>query len=147
MMRYEWEYRKLGDFTYNVLPELQIKSFLMEYLKQEWEIDFTEFPDQHCTVEWLDLLARMEFTLEIIRLEEVRLRQELMNYRSDTYDFMASLRKRADERRESFLRGVSIEPLVVNGDNMELMDGYTRYVVLKEYRQESIYAYVGRIDD
>ena len=94
-----------------------------------------------------DLLARMELTLEIIRLEEVRLRQELINYRSDTYDFMASLRKRADERRESFLRGVSIEPLVVNGDNMELMDGYTRYVVLKEYRQESIYAYVGRIDD
>ena len=146
MIRYEWEYLKLDDFTYNVLPELQIKPFLMEYLKREWEIDHAEFPDQAWTLEWLDLLSRMEFTLETVRLEDIRLRRELMDYRNDTYDFMASLRERADERRESFQRGVSLEPLVVNGDNMELMDGYTRYIVLKEYRQERIYAYTGRVN-
>ena len=146
MIQYEWQYLKLGDFTYNILPELQIKPFLMEYLKREWEIDHIEFPDQAWTLEWLDLLSRMEFALKIVRLEEICLRQELMNYRSDTYDFIASLRERADERKESFLRGVSLEPLVVNGDNMELMDGYTRYIVLKEYRQKYIYAYVGRVN-
>jgi hypothetical protein len=144
MMRYEWEYLKLGDFTFNVLPSLQIKPFLLEYLKKEWEIDHSEFPDQDWTIEWLDLLSKMEFTLEIVRLEEIRLRQELMSYRSDTYDFMVSLRGRADERKGSFLRGVSLEPLVVKGDNMELMDGYTRYIVLKEYQQENVYAYLGR---
>ena len=143
---YEWKYLKLGDFTYNVLPESQIKSFLMEYLKQEWEIDHAEFPDQQWTVEWLDLLSRMEFKLKIIKLGDIVLRQELMNYKNDTDDFVASLRKRADERKESFMRGVSTEPLVVNGDNMELMDGYTRYTALKEYQQENVYAYVGRIN-
>jgi len=146
MMRFEWEYVKLGDFTYNILPELKIKTFLMEYLKREWEIDHAEFPDQHWTLEWLDLLTRMKFTLETIRLEEVRLRQELMSYRNDTYDFIVSLRERVDEREESFLRGISLEPLVVNGDNMELMDGYTRYMVLKKYEQKNVYAYLGRTD-
>ena len=146
MMRFEWEYVKLGDFTYNILPELQIKTFLMEYLKREWEIDHAEFPDQHWTLEWLDLLTRMKFTLETIRLEEIRLRQELMSYRNDTYDFIVSLRERVDEREESFLRGISLEPLVVNGDNMELMDGYTRYMVLKKYEQKNVYAYLGRTD-
>lgn len=146
MMRFEWEYVKLGDFTYNILPELKIKTFLMEYLKREWEIDHAEFPDQHWTLEWLDLLTRMKFTLETIRLEEIRLRQELMSYRNDTYDFIVSLRERVDEREESFLRGISLEPLVVNGDNMELMDGYTRYMVLKKYEQKNVYAYLGRTD-
>ena len=59
MIRYEWEYRKLGDFTYNILPEFQIKPLLLEYLKREWKIDHTEFPDQHWTVEWLDLLLKL----------------------------------------------------------------------------------------
>ena len=146
MIQYEWKYVKLGDLTYNILPELQIKPFLMEYLKREWEIDHAEFPDQHWTLEWLDLLTRMKFTLETIRLEEIRLRQELMSYRNDTYDFIVSLRERVDEREESFLRGISLEPLVVNGDNMELMDGYTRYMVLKKYEQKNVYAYLGRTD-
>lgn len=143
-VRYEWEYLKLGDFTYNVLPQSQIKPFLMEQLNREWETDQAEFPDQSWTIEWLDLLPQMEFTLEILGLGEIQLRQDLMGYKSDTYDFMAALRKRANERKESFLRGVSIEPLVVNGDGMELMDGYTRYIVLQEYQQENAYAYVGR---
>ena len=144
-MKFKWKYRKLGDFTYNILPRTQIKPFLMEQLKREWETDHAEFPDQYSTIEWLALLPQMEFSLEILGLGEINLRQDVMSYRNDTYDFMTSLRERANERKESLLRGVSIEPLVVNGDGMELMDGYTRYIVLKEYQQENVYAYVGRI--
>jgi len=44
-MKYEWRYEKLGDVTYNVLPQTQIKPFLMECVKREWEIDHSEFPD------------------------------------------------------------------------------------------------------
>ena len=43
------------------------------------------------------------------------------------------------------LRGVSIEPLLVNRNGFELMDGYTRYTVLKRYEQEEVYAYLGEI--
>lgn len=144
-LQYEWEYRKLGDFTYHVLPQSQIKPFLTEWLKREWEIDHAEFPDQPWTVEWLKLISQMVFTLETLRLSEIQLRQELMAYRSDTYDFVTELRRRADEREESLRRGVSIEPLVVNGSGMELMDGYTRYMVLKKYQQDRVYAYVGHV--
>jgi hypothetical protein len=55
------------------------------------------------------------------------------------------LRQRAEEREESILRGVSIEPLLINRDGFELMDGYTRYMVLKKYNQHEVYAYVGTI--
>ena len=144
MIKYEWEYRKLGDFTYNVLPQSQIKPFLMELLKAEWETDHTEYPDQNSTIEWLELLPQMNFTLEILGLGDIRLRKDVMDYRTDTYDFKASLRQRANERKESFLHGVSTEPLVVNRDGMELMDGYTRYMILRDYQQEKGYAYVGQ---
>ena len=142
--RYNWEYRKLGNFTYHVLPQSQIKPFLMEHIIREWETDHAEFPDQISTIEWLTLLPKMEFTLEILELGDIRLRQGVMDYKTDAYDFKTSLRQRANEREESFLRGVSTEPLVVNRDGMELMDGYTRYIVLQDHQQERVYAYVGQ---
>jgi hypothetical protein len=70
------------------------------------------------------------------------LRKELMDFKRGTFRFIEELRKRAGEREESLLRGISLEPLVVNGDNMELMDGYTRYMVLRKHKQERVYAYV-----
>ena len=143
--RYAWEYRKLGDVTYNILPRSQIKTFIMKHLKREWETDHAEFPDQSSTIEWLTLLPKMEFTLELLELGDIYLRQDVMDYKTDTYDFKSSLHQRAKEREESFLRGVSTEPLVVNSDGMELMDGYTRYMVLQDHQQEKVYAYVGQV--
>jgi membrane-bound lytic murein transglycosylase B len=60
-------------------------------------------------------------------------------------EFIASLQERANDREESMLRGVSIEPLLVNHEGFQLMDGYTRYSVLKKYNQSEVYAYVGSI--
>jgi len=61
--------------------------------------------------------------------------------------FQISLKERADEREESMLRGVSIEALLVNRNGLELMDGYTRYTVLKWHGQKEVYAYVGTVTD
>jgi hypothetical protein len=128
--------------TYNVLSQSQVRPFLMEWVKREWEIDNSEFPDQPWSLEWLDILQRADFSLETLQLKEIRLRKELMDFKSGTYSFTEELRKRAGERKESLLRGISLEPLIVNGDNMELMDGYTRYMVLRKHKQERVYAYV-----
>ena len=146
-MKYEWEYRKFGDFTYNVLPQSQIKPFLVEWVKREWEIDHSEFPDQPWTLQWLDLLSRMEFMLEELDMDRIQLRPDLMSYKTTAYDFMASLMARAQKREESLLRGVSTEPLLVNGSDFELMDGYTRYMVFRNHNQERVLAYVGRVND
>lgn len=144
-MQYEWLYQKLGDFTYNVLPQSQIKPFLQEWIMREWAVDHAEFPDQPWTTEWLNTLPHMEFALERVPLEHIRLREDLMNYKSEADDFMESLMERAEEREESLLRGVSTEPLLVNRANMELMDGYTRYVVFKKHAQKEVMAYVGHV--
>ena len=141
-MEFPFEYRKLGEFTYHVLSEpATIKAYLMKWILREWEMDHSEAPDEGWTVEWMNLLPRMEFALEILKLESIHPRADLMSVE----DFQTSLKERADEREESMLRGVSIEPLLINRNGFELMDGYTRYAVLKRHAQKDVYAYVGSV--
>lgn len=152
-MMFPFEYRKLGDFTYHILSDpMEIKTYLVKWIMREWEFDHNEAPEEHWTVEWMNALPKMEFTLEIIDLDDICPNPDLMSVE----DFQISLKERADEREEAMLRGVSIEPLLihtaalrraslVNRNGFELMDGYTRYTVLKRYSQKDIYAYVGTI--
>ncbi len=64
----------------------------------------------------------MHFELEVFRLADIHLRDDLMTRKTPMYDFMAEPDSRVQEREESPLRGVSIEPLVVNRSGLELMD-------------------------
>ena len=139
-MNYPFEYRRLGDFTYHVLSDPNvIKTYLMKWIMREWESDHNQAPEEHWTVEWMNALPNMGFTLEIINLADVCPNADLWSVE----EFQAGLKERADEREESILRGISIEPLLVNRNGFELMDGYTRYVVLKRFEQKEAYAYVG----
>lgn len=140
-MKYPFEYRKLGDFTYHVLPEPgEIKAFVMKWAMREWEMDHAAAPDEHWTVAWMETLPKMEFALQVISLNDVRPNPDLMSRE----EFQISLKERADDREESILRGQSIEPLLINRDGFELMDGYTRYALLNRYKQKEVYAYVGK---
>jgi hypothetical protein len=142
MVTFPFEYRKLGDFTYHVLTDPNvIRSFLMQWVMREWESDHNEAPHEHWTVAWMEALPKMEFTLEVIRLEQICPNPDLVSVE----EFQVSLKERADDREESILRGISIEPLLVNRNGFELMDGYTRYTVLQRYEQNDVYVYVGRI--
>jgi len=141
---FPFEYRKLGDFTYNVLATpSEIKTYLLKWILREWELDHNEAPEEHWTIAWMEALPKMEFALEVIHLQDIHPNADLMS----VAEFQVSLQERADERQEAMLRGVSIEPLLVNRNNVELMDGYTRYTVLQRYGQENVYAYVGHIDE
>lgn len=106
---------------------------------REWEADHNEAPEETCTVEWMSALPKMEFALKIIKLDDIHPRADLMSVE----DFQISLTERVDEREEAILRGISIEPLLVNRIGLELMDGYTRYAVLKRQQQKEAYAYIG----
>jgi len=141
-MEFPFEYRTLGKFTYNILTDpLTIKAYLMKWIMKEWESDHNEAPDEHWTVEWMKVFPGMQFALEILLLEDMRPNADLFSVE----DFQRGLKERADEREESMLRGVSIEALLVNRNGFELMDGYTRYTVLKRHRQKEVYAYLGTI--
>jgi hypothetical protein len=139
-MDFSYEYRKLGDFTYHVLSDpKEIKTYLLKWILREWEHDHAEAPDEHWTVKWMDILPRMECRLEIAQLEDICPHADLISVEQ----FQIELKERADDREESILGGQSIEPLLVSRDGMELMDGYTRYTVLKRYGQKEVYAYLG----
>lgn len=141
-MNYDFEYTKLGDFTYHVLRDPRvIKTFLLEWVMREWEIDHNLAPDEHWTVKWMNVLPGMEYSLEVIKLEDIHPNPDLMSVE----EFRKDLEERADEREESMLRGVSIEPLLVNREGFELMDGYTRYTVLKRHGQKEAYVYLGSV--
>lgn len=137
ILQFPFEYRKLGDFTYHVLSDpSEIKSYLMKWIMREWEFDHRGAPEEHWTVAWMEALPNMEFTLEVIRLESICPNADLMSVE----DFQTSLKERVDEREEAILRGISIEPLLVNQNGLALMDGYT---VLKRYKQQEVYAFLG----
>jgi hypothetical protein len=139
---YPFEYRKLGDFTYHIISDPDdIKTHLMKWSMWEWECDYSQAPDEHWTVAWMNVLPRMDFKLEILHLEDIQPNRDLWSVEQ----FQIELKERADERGEAILRGVSIAPLLINRNGFELMDGYTRYVVLKRYRQKQAYAYVGTV--
>ena len=141
-MKYAFEYTKLGKFTYHVLRDPDdIKEYLLEWIMREWDFDHNEAPDEHWTVTWMNALPTIDFTLEVVQLDDINPNKDLMSVE----DFQVSLKERADEREESMLRGVSIEPLLVNRNGFELMDGYTRYTVLKRHNQKEVYAYVGSV--
>lgn len=141
-MEFPFEYRKLGKFTYNVLTDpLIIKAYLLKWIMKEWQSDHNEAPDEHWTVEWMNVFPKMEFSLEVVRLEDIHPNADLFSVE----EFQSGLRERADEREESMLRGVSIEALLVNRSGFELMDGYTRYTVLNRHQQKEVYAYVGTV--
>ncbi len=139
-MNYPFEYSKLGDFTYHILRDpMTIKEYVMKWIMREWEVDHSEVPEEHWTVTWMNILPKMEFALDVIKLKDIQPNTDLMS----ALDFQVSLKERADEREEGILRGVSIEPLLVNQNGFELMDGYTRYTILKKYQQDKVYAYIG----
>src|SRR5215210_796111 len=99
-MEFPFEYRKLSEFTYHVLSDpITIKAYLMKWILREWEMDHIEAPDEEWTVEWMNILPNMEFALEILKLESIHPRADLMIVE----DFQTSLKERAHEREESML--------------------------------------------
>src|ERR1051325_10064882 len=114
-----FDYRKLGDFTYHVIADpAEIKKHLLIWILQEWEVDHNQAPDEFWTVEWMNAFPKMDFVLAILLLAKIQPRSDLMS----VHQFQIALEQRAREREESVLRGVSIEPLLVNQDGFELMD-------------------------
>ena len=139
-----FEYTKFGAFTFHVLRDPRaIRSQLLKWITLEWEHDHALGPDEYWTVEWLERLPSMRFSLEILKLSDIRPRADLMAYSKPGYSFVAELDERVKEREQAVGRGCSVEPLLVDGSNMELMDGYVRYTLLRRHRQRTCYAYVG----
>ncbi len=140
----KFEYRRLGAFTYQVLAKPSVvKRQLLRWIMAEWARDHAEALDEPWTVEWMARLPHMQFSLQQVSVADIRPRPDLMAHHRPGYSFAAELEARLQEREEAVQRGCSIEPLLIDAQTMELMDGYVRYRLLCAHRQRLAYAYVG----
>ncbi len=140
----KFRYTGLGAFTFHVLSEPRaIRRLLLKCIMAEWAHDHAVGPDEPWTVEWMERLPRMQFALHRVAVSAIRPRPDLMAYERPGYSFVAELDARVEEREQALQRGCSMEPLLIDASNMELMDGYVRYTLLCRHRQRLAYAYLG----
>jgi len=102
-----FKYKKLANFFFHIVGNKnKIKPFLLSWIGKEWQCDHEEFPDQKWTIEWLNLLHDMKFKLIVVELDNINLREDLINYKSDDYNFLEELNSRVEEMEVSFYKEV-----------------------------------------
>jgi hypothetical protein len=141
--------RRLEGISYWVIEDSGgIYDFVNTELRREWEKDVRSEGRDPKDDEWLKTLAKREWKLEIVRLDQIRLNPGIMNFVDEAkhYSFQSSLKEREKELSEVMRRfGVVIWPLVVKAEDNELVDGYCRYATLKAMKISKTYVYTGRM--
>jgi len=123
-----------------------IYDFINTEIRKEWETDARSEHRDPETDPWLRTLSKRKWNLEIIDIAPIKLNPDIMNYADPErgYVFSRSLAERSQELQESIkMGGVAISPLVVMGEDAQLVDGYCRYATLKAMNVSRVYAYIG----
>ena len=87
-------------------------------------------------------------SLEVVEMSKIKLSLNIMNYSDEATGY--NFRKRLEERKKILRRdlerlGAVIRPLILRGEDMQLMDGYCRYQVLSDKMVTKVFAYVGSL--
>jgi len=137
--------RTLDGITYWVIesPE-DIHDFINTQIRKEWTADARDEGRNPKEDPWLESLSSRKWRLEVLRVAEIK---------PDPYEFIPRIGYNFEERlakRSAQLRkavetyGSVIWPVIVRGEDMQLVDGYCRYTTLQAMGIPRIYAYVGR---
>jgi hypothetical protein len=141
--------RRLEGITYWVIdnPE-EIRDFINTEVRREWEQDIKEMARDPASGIWLETLPSRKWRLSIVRTADVKLNEFALNYvdAKSGYNFAERLAERGKELRKGIeLWGRVIWPIIVRGEDMEVLDGYCRYTTLRELGVSRLYAYVGSL--
>ncbi len=139
--------RRLHGVPYWVIDEPSlIYEFINTRVRLEWENDVRNEGGIIENNLWLQALSRRRWTLEVLRLGEVRLNPVVMNYENEAngYDFQLSLAKRRSILEKVLKSGAVIWPLVVD-ETLMLRDGYCRYSTLASLGVSEAYCYIGTV--
>lgn len=135
--------RTLGGVVYRVFESPEAANIYLERtLKEEWDQDHAEFPDQPWTVEWLKRLETATFELKEVSLGDIYPREDLMNHETDAYSFKEELASRVEEAGNLLENENGIEPLIVFNGSNELVDGYMRFTLLEKSGVRSVLVYI-----
>jgi hypothetical protein len=139
--------RRLEGIAYWVINDPDaIHDFINTEIRKEWEQDARSEHRDPRMDPWLKNLSKRKWSLRIVQIGQVSLNPEIMNFvdKREGYVFAESLAQRRQELQQVIRRfGVVLWPLVVKEENMQLVDGYCRYVTLKAMGISRIYVYVG----
>ncbi len=139
--------RRLQGVPYWVIddPSL-IYEFINTSVRLEWENDVRDAGGIIENDRWLQALSRRSWSLEVLRLGEVRLNPVVMNYKNEAngYDFQLSLAKRRAILEKELKSGAVISPLIVD-ESLVLRDGYCRYTTLASLGVSEAYCYTGTV--
>lgn len=140
--------RNLEGITYWVLEDqAEIAELVNVHIRREWESDIAEQKD-HEGGEWLGTVQARDWSLEVVEMSKIKLSMNIMNYSDEETGY--NFRKRLEEREKILRRdlerlGAVIRPLILRGEDMQLMDGYCRYHVLSDKMVTRVFAYVGSL--
>jgi hypothetical protein len=141
--------RRLEGISYWVIEDADgIYDFVNNELRKEWEEDVRSEHRDLAKDEWLSNLSNRKWSLKICKIARVKLSPTIVNYvdKETGYVFKRNLaRRRKQLQREVQNFGAVIWPLIVRAEDLQLVDGYCRYAVLKTMNVSHVYAYIGFI--
>jgi hypothetical protein len=138
--------RKLDGITYWVIEDPdEIHEFINTQIRKEWTQDAKDEGRDPQDDAWLQALSKRKWRLEILELDDIKPNPyEFIPVTG--YNFEERLAKRGQRLREAVQTyGSVIWPVVIRGEDMQLVDGYCRFTTLEELNVPRIYAYVGRL--
>ncbi len=141
--------RRLQGITYWVIenPE-DIYDFINTNVRVEWEADIEFAGGNPREDPWLKSLPNHRWRLGVMDTNLVRLNPFVSDFTDSkkSYSFAESLARRIRELRKAIENyGSVIWPIVVDGRDLKLVDGYCRLTTLKEMGISETYAYTGTI--
>lgn len=141
--------RRLQGITYLVIENPEgIYDLINTNIRKEWEGDVEFAGDIPRKDPWLETLSNRVWHLGIVATRSVKLDPRTMNYTNAKkgYSFAESLARRAKELRRTIeTYGTVIWPIVLEGEEMKLVDGYCRFTALREMDVSQTYAYIGTV--
>ena len=123
---------KLDGILYDILPENQVRDYVVEVCEKEWSAQ--DFP-----VVGEDLY-KSSWKLEEVEVAKITPNAVLLLRDS----FQADLKPRIVKQAELHALNAAIPPLILRGKDLFIFDGYARYHFFKSIGVRRCLAYVGR---
>jgi len=138
--------RKLDGISYWVIEDPdEIHEFINTQIRKEWTQHAKDEGRDPQDDAWLQALSKRKWRLEILELGHIK-PNPYEFIPATGYNFEERLAKRGQHLREAVVTyGSVIWPVVIRGEDMQLVDGYSRFTTLEALNVPRIYAYVGRL--
>jgi len=141
------ESRELDGISYKVFEDpVEIKEFVDDKVRKEWEKDIKKAGRDPKKSRWLGNLSIRRWRLATLYSTQIKLNPEIMSIKNEKTGFNlyeCLLKRKADLKLKMKRYTTPFPPVIVRGEDMNLMDGYCRFTTLNDLSVPRVYAYLG----